>query len=529
MLHYLPIPRPDELLYSIFARYAVHTGIVSPKQCLDKLFNCRTVVATVDLPSHLDAFLNNAAHLWDISIEDLIYRHTLFPLYAPFVPDERRRGAISHMRGSSGGAQHMELGVAASIVKTPVYMRYCPACLIEQQSLYGEYYWRRAWQAAGVKICALHGSLIDTGIRFRPTERHRYVPATPSSCMTSPQQGEANTTHKMEKAVFNLANQLLALPPRPSPTYYQWSRFYHDLAASHGFTRGTHVLHRDLYQGLWRAWNGCEQDVAAKMLSWLPSLFRKHRKSFSHAQHLTVWAALAPSVPAAEILRRVSSRPRQPKVSVCQKRVPPVADPANSAYRDHWQQALTRFKHQGTKWIRENQSGMAATYAWLYRNDRQWLLAINKQYRLKHREILPKVNWRKRDMALSRKLRSIANRSDSNSYRRTRTWLINQLPHRASISKNLEKLPLCDHLLTEISESVADYQIRRCKYAIEELRSLGLPETRWRVERRAGISPTSIRSSTERFLMSLDGAVCGQNDNPKHPQQFPTTSPGKLF
>lgn len=518
MLHYLPIPRPDELLYSIFARYAVHTGIVSPKQCLDNLFNCRTVVATVDLPSHLDAFLANAVHLWDISIEDLIYRHTLFPLYAPFVPDERRHIAISHMRSNKGGAQHMELGVAASIVKPPTLMRYCPVCLTTQQIRYGEYYWPRSWHVAGVNVCALHGPLIDTDVRFRPTERHRFIPATPSSCTASPLKGNGSTTHKMEKAVCGLANQLMTLPPRPSPTYHQWSSFYHDLAASHGFTRGTHVLHRDLYWGLWHAWNGCEQDVVAKMFSWLPSLFRKHRKSFSHAQHLTVWAVLAPSVPAAEILRRVSSLPRQPKVSVCQKRVPPVADPATASYRDHWQQALTRFKHQGTKWIRENQSGMAATYAWLYRNDCQWLLAINKQYRLKHGEISPKVNWRKRDMALSRKLRSIANKSDSNSYRRTRTWLINQLPHRASISKNLKKLPLCDQLLSEISESAADYQIRRCKYAIEELKSKGLPISRWRVERRAGISTTSVRSSTELFLVSLNGATCGKNDHQANPQ-----------
>lgn len=516
MLHYFPIPRPDELLYSVFARYAVHTGIVSPKQCLDDLFNCRTAVATVDLPSHLNAFCNNAAHLWDISVDDLIYRHTLFPLYAPFVPDKRRHSAMSHMRSNKGGAQHMELGVAASIVKPPVHMRYCPTCLTNQQMRFGEYYWPRAWHVAGVNVCALHGSLINTGIRFRPSERHRYVPATPTSCISSLQRGEANATHKMERAVCNLASQLMNLSPRTSPTYHQWSRFYQDLAVSNGFTRGSHVLHQNMFRQLLCVWSGSEQDVITKMSSWLPSLFRKHRKSFSHAQHLVVWATLMPSMSASEILRQVLAQPRQPVVSICQIRAPSVADSATTSHRDHWQQSLLRFNHRGAKWVRENLPGMAATYAWLYRNDRQWLLAVNKQWRLKHRENSHRVNWRERDINLSRKLQSIIPKSDSNSGRRTRTWLINQLPHSASVAKNLEKLPLCNHLLTEISESVADYQIRRCKHAIDELRSLGLSKTRWRVEKRAGISSRSIRPSTKRFLMSLEEGACGQNNNPKH-------------
>lgn len=518
MLHYLPIPRPDELLYSILARYAVHSGIVSPKQCLDNLFNSRTVVATVDLPSHLDVFLNNAARLWDIPVSQLIYKHTLFPIYAPFIPNERRLAAISHMRGSSGGAQHMALGIATSVIKTPDYMRYCPACLTQQQNLYGEYYWPRAWQVSGVEICSLHGSLVDSSIHFRPIERHRYVPATPYSCLTGLQPCQEAIPHTMEKAVCKLANQLLLLPPRSSPSYHQWSQFYHDLAASLGCTRGAHILHRDLHHLLLCRWNGWGKDIATMGLRWLPSLFRKHRKSFSHVQHLAVWAALLPEVSAEEILRRVLSLPKHPAPSKAEGASPTLEPPITSTYRFQWLQALQSFNHRGIKWIRRNQPGMAASYAWLYRNEREWLLAINERYKLKPGNKFSKVDWIKRDETLCRELRRIAEKSDSAPRRRSKTWLINQLPINASISKNLDKLPLLSCLLREISESVADYQVRRCNHAIVELKAEGIPISRWRIVRRAGLNPISIRPSTKHFLASLNGAACEQNDDPEHPE-----------
>jgi hypothetical protein len=49
-----PLPYRDELLYSVIARYGVHQGIISPKDLLDDVYNDRKIVATVDLPSHVN-------------------------------------------------------------------------------------------------------------------------------------------------------------------------------------------------------------------------------------------------------------------------------------------------------------------------------------------------------------------------------------------------------------------------------------------------------------------------------------------
>ncbi|WP_275668267.1 TniQ family protein [Pseudoalteromonas piscicida] len=49
----LPVPYPDELLYSVIARYGVHAGITSPKQLLDEVFQNRQIIASVAFQGHL--------------------------------------------------------------------------------------------------------------------------------------------------------------------------------------------------------------------------------------------------------------------------------------------------------------------------------------------------------------------------------------------------------------------------------------------------------------------------------------------
>ena len=42
MISNFPAPYPNELIYSVIARYAVHNGILSPKYLTEELFNIGT-------------------------------------------------------------------------------------------------------------------------------------------------------------------------------------------------------------------------------------------------------------------------------------------------------------------------------------------------------------------------------------------------------------------------------------------------------------------------------------------------------
>ncbi|MGF3105969.1 TniQ family protein [Rossellomorea sp. DUT-2] len=57
MLLWFPTPYPDELLYSVFARYHVRSGNTSPKITTEELFGTRSIRSVWDLPANLNILL----------------------------------------------------------------------------------------------------------------------------------------------------------------------------------------------------------------------------------------------------------------------------------------------------------------------------------------------------------------------------------------------------------------------------------------------------------------------------------------
>ena len=84
MLGFFPTPYPDELLYSLIARYHLRSGSISPKITLSELFGSTSTIATIDLPANLNNLTKRLQHLTPNHARDLIAKHTLYPLYQPF-------------------------------------------------------------------------------------------------------------------------------------------------------------------------------------------------------------------------------------------------------------------------------------------------------------------------------------------------------------------------------------------------------------------------------------------------------------
>jgi len=85
-LGHFPTPHPDELLYSLCARFSAHVGYSNAKAVLEELFGTRDAAATIDLPNnlgHLSAALPAGSSL---TPERFINRHTLLPFYSAFLP-----------------------------------------------------------------------------------------------------------------------------------------------------------------------------------------------------------------------------------------------------------------------------------------------------------------------------------------------------------------------------------------------------------------------------------------------------------
>ncbi|MDR9404700.1 MAG: TnsD family Tn7-like transposition protein, partial [Halothece sp. Uz-M2-17] len=186
VLSFFPLPYPDELFYSLVARYQIRTGDTSPKGIQQELFSSSTVIAIADLPSHLNALSSNLPPLFGWTAERFLQNHTLFPYYQPFLSRDRAHRIQASMKADNGGNIHTRAGIMASSVKTPQFLRFCPDCLQDDFSQYGESYWHRLHQVPGVLFCPTHAQPLQNSlIPVNGMNRHEYFPANSENCPIS--------------------------------------------------------------------------------------------------------------------------------------------------------------------------------------------------------------------------------------------------------------------------------------------------------------------------------------------------------
>ncbi len=143
MLEYFPDPYPDELLYSVWARFGDQVQYSNRGDITRELFGSKSDHALVDWSCSLGYLVGQlqAGHCY--TIDTLISDHTLFPLYAPFLPRERRDLLRNQMiTGNGAGFQH-RLGMMISHIPHHNWLRYCPECAKDDRDRLGETYWHR--------------------------------------------------------------------------------------------------------------------------------------------------------------------------------------------------------------------------------------------------------------------------------------------------------------------------------------------------------------------------------------------------
>ncbi len=495
-----PVPYTDELIYSVVARAGVHRGITSPKQLLDEVFASRLVIATVDLPNHLDRVRSLYSPSLGYSVEKLAYEHTLFPIYAPFSTERRRKQCLQKM-AASHGAVHLILGVAASRLKQSRYLRYCPTCLQRQLAEKGEYYWLRQWQIVGADCCWEHGQLIDTSINRHDYHRHQFFPASSSICPLVSQKPAVPSALKVARQI----DRLLHHCNKRAASFEQWSRYYRQLADIAGCLDGRVVRHEAARERVLAHWpanwlNMHGLTISETETSWLHAIFRKHRKSFSYLEHIVVLDSLLPySWQIDDVLAEVVSIRTS---DLCLPAADSAVSDGNIAGQlaDKRSQWLALIEGKNIKRVRLKNG---ALYSWLYRHDKAWLLSANRQFRLAASKVNCRVDWQRRDFSVCRQLVRIRNACKSSHHcpRRSRGWYLSRLDKSATVEKNIHKMPLSALFFEMHCESVSDYQIRRLNLAMQSLGMAGIQK--WQLLRRAGLSEERLSNEARIWLNDI--------------------------
>ncbi|WP_190410519.1 MULTISPECIES: TnsD family Tn7-like transposition protein [Cyanophyceae] len=188
VISYFPDPAPDELLYSVCARFQNQVQYSDQKFVVKELFGTSNAIAVVDLPSHLDSLIAALPLGNRYSADRLIDNQTLLPFYSPFHQPARVERLREDLRGNGKISVPGRLGIMANSVPTPAWLRFCPLCTEDDERQFGETYWHRIHQVPGVKVCPVHAVFLENSkaqVLHRKT-RHEYISAQQAIYTTSP-------------------------------------------------------------------------------------------------------------------------------------------------------------------------------------------------------------------------------------------------------------------------------------------------------------------------------------------------------
>ena len=150
---FFPEVYPDELVYSLLARFYVKSGYLTLTYALEDLYVHRYTTPDTEFlnefrPDMVEALIRQN------SLESLVLEHTMFPSYGRFLRGERKKAAYQALLSMKGNFNNL-LAIPKNQRGEGRYLRYCPLCAREDRERYGETYWHRLHQIQGVDVLSL--------------------------------------------------------------------------------------------------------------------------------------------------------------------------------------------------------------------------------------------------------------------------------------------------------------------------------------------------------------------------------------
>lgn len=176
----VPVPYPDELWYSVVARYHIHSGNLRQITTCRDLFQTTKKDFSVLLP---DNDMNRYFELRELDTKNASEKYTLAPFALRFYSEEKKKQALE------GNLRYELLGASD-------HLRYCPECAKEDSEEYGEMYWHRSHQIPYISSCVKHRCKIEESmVPIRYAQFH-LCEANENVC-TSKEAQPADTIEKL--------------------------------------------------------------------------------------------------------------------------------------------------------------------------------------------------------------------------------------------------------------------------------------------------------------------------------------------
>jgi hypothetical protein len=212
MIGHFPAPLPDELLYSICARFSDRVKYRNKEAVMTELFGRRGGAASIELPSRLSHLAANLPYVGDHCrrqfIERVIEKHTLFPVYRPFLPSTRCFRVKDLMAGSNGSTIYNEAGITPATLNLPDWLRFCPACVENDRHLHGKCYWHRLHQVTGVEVCPIHNLFLTNSSARRRNRENKSLFISAEHAVNECQPRPLSLTNRDHRALVQIARDI---------------------------------------------------------------------------------------------------------------------------------------------------------------------------------------------------------------------------------------------------------------------------------------------------------------------------------
>jgi len=297
MITFFTDPYNDEAISGVYARYHFYNGNYKKEYTLKELVGNGNTSTVKIFPSRLD-YLQNQLNNKNYTADYFIYRHTIFPIYSPFVSKETQNKVIKYMKTCGNDKIYIIFSIAQSRLKNIGHYRYCPVCAKEDFEKYGEAYFHRSYQFGGMLICEKHKCKLND-YPIKQNEEGAFIYFHYSIVKDRKIRFYKDSVTKFLNRVSNSIKDIMNLP------YLKYNREiimekYRDILCDKGYTTPKGLIKQRKLSNDFRQYYGkellelldSEIDESAKN-NWMRVLFLSSNKFIHPIRHILLIIFLA--------------------------------------------------------------------------------------------------------------------------------------------------------------------------------------------------------------------------------------------
>ncbi len=499
MLPFFADPYPDELLYSVFARYHRWTGNPNLRSTLMELFKNNAAIPSLYFGVALSTLCENISGVYNS--DDLITNHTLFPLYRPFLPQRRAEELRKQMEAADGNGLIAKIGIAAGSICQKNGIAYCPRCVIEDRRTYGEAYFHRLHQVQGVFICPKHRCMLrqikvpDEASRIKYLDLECLRPEVnivlfPDSTMKTVMQIVSDSS------IYLLSNDLSFSDKERVTLRYKQILYQKGLLSDSGrvlqaeFTSQLQSFYCDNILRYFESEVSPDDEY-----TWPKSAVRSVKRTVHPLRHILLINFLDKSIES------FFEGIKKGDIFTVKKRK--ELKPKNSSLLKKYKTSILLIIQNNPQVLRTQLRKMCRKeYSYIYRRDKTWLMdhLPDSHKPMGSSEV---VDWHRRDATYIKKLRKSFEDCMTDGKRITVTRLIRRAGIQANMENHKDKLPQAWAYVKSVSQTVEEYQIERCLQIIRKFIEKDLLLKQWKLLRLAGLTKERFFKIKERLKQRL--------------------------